>query len=109
MPLSTLFSPVCLSMSLKYISQLLLFVTEWEKERILKFMEFQFCARYSLDTVSNISYNHHHQVGMMKELRLREIKSVAQVHTLRNGDPGILNSSLSNCTDFTLGLMMNND
>lgn len=38
---------------------------------MLKLMEFLFCARYSLDTVSNMSLsNHSHQVGMMKKLRL---------------------------------------
>lgn len=39
LPLSTLFSPVCLSMSLIYSSQLLLLVTECKKERMLKFMD----------------------------------------------------------------------
>ena len=71
LPLSTLLSPVCLSTSLIYSSQLLLLVTECKKERLLKFMEFLFCAWYSLGSVSSISLpNHSHRVGMMKKLRL---------------------------------------
>lgn len=52
-------------------------------------MEVLVCARYLLDTMSDISYSHFCQVGMMKKLGLRKIKSLVQVPTLGNGGTGV--------------------